>query len=99
MKIITDHNNMKSFTTTTVLNRRQVRWSQFLTDFNFTLEHRPGRLHTQPDTLSRRVQDELNIGDKRAQETCLLHPSLFALLAKYEFDAELPLCISCKVSS
>lgn len=30
------------------------------------------------------------MGDRAAQETCLLHPSLFALLAKYEFDVNLP---------
>lgn len=52
VRIITDHNNLKYFTTTKVLNHRQVQWSQFLTDFNFTLEHRPGHLNTQPDTLS-----------------------------------------------
>ena len=37
--IITDHNNLRYFMTTKSLNCRQVRWSQFLADFNFTLKH------------------------------------------------------------
>ena len=89
VRIITDHNNLKYFTTTKSLNRRQVRWSEFLSDFHFTLEHRPGKLNIIPDTLSRREQDALNIGDKEAQKSCLLHPSLFAALAKYN-DPSLP---------
>ena len=89
VRIITDHNNLKYFTTTKSLNRRQVRWSEFLADFNFTLEHRPGKLNIIPDTLSRREQDALDIGDKQAQESCLLPPSLFATIAKYD-DPLLP---------
>lgn len=89
VRIITDHNNLQYFMTTKVLNRRQVRWAQFLADFNFTLEHRPGRLNTIPDLISRRVQDELGIGDRLHQNACLLPPSLFAAIAKYD-DPVLP---------
>lgn len=73
---MTDHQNLKYFTTTKQLNRRQVRWSHFLADFNFTLEHRPGRLN-RADLLSRRVQDELSMGDKEHQNQCLLPPERF----------------------
>ena len=38
--------------TTKTLNRRQVRWAQFLTDFNFKLIHRTGKLNVQADALS-----------------------------------------------
>jgi transposase InsO family protein len=90
VRIITDHNNLKYFMTTKALNRRQVRWAQFLQDFNLTLEHRPGRLNTVADALSRRVQDELDIGDRMNQNACLLNPSLFATIAKYEDNPQLP---------
>lgn len=76
-KIITDHENLKYFMTTKVLNRRQVRWSHFLSDFNFVLEHRPGRLNQQADALSRRAQDVLDMGDNTIQNKCLLPPELF----------------------
>lgn len=55
--VITDHHNLKYFMTTRRLNERQIRWSQFLSQFNFKLEFRPGRLGQRPDALSRRDQD------------------------------------------
>lgn len=39
--------------------------------------------------MSQREQDALDIGDKAAQEVCLLHLSLFATIAKYD-DPVLP---------
>ena len=53
VKIITNHNNLKNFMTTKTLNRRQVQWAQFLTDFNFKLIHQAGKLNVQADALSR----------------------------------------------
>ncbi|PRP72850.1 hypothetical protein PROFUN_17121, partial [Planoprotostelium fungivorum] len=79
-EIITDHNNLKYFMTSKSLNRRQVRWWQFLSDFDFTLSHRPGKENIVADALSRREQDELDIGDRQNQQKCLLPPHLFAVI-------------------
>lgn len=77
--IITDHKNLEYFTTTKMLNRRQVRWSQLLADYNFLLFHRPGSLNTVADSLSRRVQDAFDVEGKRQTNTHrLLPPALFA---------------------
>ncbi|PRP74157.1 putative gag/polymerase/env polyprotein, partial [Planoprotostelium fungivorum] len=56
-EIITDHNNLKYFMTSKSLNRRQVQWWQFLSDFNFTLSHRPGKENIVADALLRRDKD------------------------------------------
>lgn len=55
--VLSDHQNLKHFMTTHRLNERQVRWSQLLSQFNFKLQYRPGRLAARPDALSRREQD------------------------------------------
>ena len=52
--VITDHKNLKYFSTTKLLTRRQARWSEFLSAFNFTVFYRPGRLGGKPDSLTRR---------------------------------------------
>src|SRR5260221_3091172 len=43
-KILTDHWNLAYFQDTQKLNHRQVRWSLFLSRFNFSLRHQPGWL-------------------------------------------------------
>jgi len=35
LQLITDHNNLQYFTTKNLLNRRQARWSECLTRFEF----------------------------------------------------------------
>ncbi|PRP76105.1 hypothetical protein PROFUN_15434 [Planoprotostelium fungivorum] len=37
-------------------NQRQIRWAQFLADFNFTLKHRAGAQNRKPDILSRNLK-------------------------------------------
>ena len=52
--VVTDHKNLEYFSTTKVLTRRQARWSEYLSQFNFVIRFRPGRLGTKPDSLTRR---------------------------------------------
>ena len=52
--VVTDHKNLKYFSTTKVLTRRQARWSEYLSQFNLVIRFRPGRLGTKPDALTRR---------------------------------------------
>lgn len=54
VKVWTDHKNLTSFTTTKILNRRQVRWSEELSAYNFTITYRKGSENTRADALSRR---------------------------------------------
>jgi hypothetical protein len=52
------------------LNRRQARWSEFLSQFNFIITYRPGKAGAKPDALTRRSGDLPKEGDE-----CLLHQS------------------------
>lgn len=57
-EVLTDHRNLEYFTTTRNLSRRQVRWSEVLSDFNFIIKYRPGSQNAAADSLSRRDKPE-----------------------------------------
>jgi Holliday junction resolvase-like predicted endonuclease len=56
-EVITDHKALEWFTTTKKLSRRQARWSEYLTRFDFKIVYRSGRLNQKVDALTRRLQD------------------------------------------
>src|SRR2546423_1933136 len=53
--VYTDHKNLTAFTTTKTLNRRQVRWSELLSTYDFKIIHKKGSENAQADALSRRA--------------------------------------------
>ena len=55
--VLTDHRNLEYFMTSKQLSRRQVRWSEFLSEFDFVISYRPGKQGGKPDALTRRSQD------------------------------------------
>jgi RNase H-like domain found in reverse transcriptase/Reverse transcriptase (RNA-dependent DNA polymerase)/Integrase zinc binding domain/Chromo (CHRromatin Organisation MOdifier) domain/Integrase core domain len=55
--VITDHANLRYFMTTKQLSRRQVRWSEFLSQFQFAIKSIPGKENGKADSLTRRSQD------------------------------------------
>ena len=56
MKVISDHKNLEYFMTTKRLSRRQARWSEFLSRFNFKITYKPGT-QCKADPLTCRSQD------------------------------------------
>ena len=50
----TDYKNLEYFSSSKVLTRRQARWSEFLSEFDFVLKYRPGDKNGKPNALSRR---------------------------------------------
>ncbi|KAH9263137.1 hypothetical protein BASA83_013524 [Batrachochytrium salamandrivorans] len=52
--VLCDHKNLEYFMTTKKLTRRQARWSLELSEYDFSLTHRPGKLNGRADSLSRR---------------------------------------------
>ncbi len=54
MEIWTDHQNLQYFRLPQKLNRRQARWVTELTEYHFTLHHKPGAQNVKADLLSRR---------------------------------------------
>ena len=54
-KIWTDHKNLQYFTTSQKLNQRQARWTLYLSWFDFTFKHVPGKSMGKADGLSWRL--------------------------------------------
>ena len=57
VKVYTDHKNLKYLITIKQLNRRQARWAEFLSKFNFKIMYRPGKQEKKPDVLMQRSQN------------------------------------------
>jgi len=54
VQVITDHKNLLYMKKPQSLNQRQIRWSLFLSKFDFRISCRPGSKSCKPDSLSRR---------------------------------------------
>ena len=54
VQVLTDHKNLTFFTSTKVLNRRQVRWAEELAKFNYKISYQKGSENNRADALSRR---------------------------------------------
>jgi hypothetical protein len=63
--VVTDHKNLEYFSTTKILTRRQVRWSEYLCQFNMVIRFRPGKLGAKLDALTRRWDVYPKEGDTR----------------------------------
>ena len=63
VQVITDHKTLEYFNTTKLLTRRQARWSEYLSGFNYIVKYRPGKLGTKPDALTRRANVYPKKGD------------------------------------
>jgi len=65
LHLITDHTNLEYCITKKLLNRRQSRWSEFLTHFNYEIVYRPGKSNGKADALTRRPGDLPKVRDER----------------------------------
>ena len=59
------------------MNRRQARWAQELTGYDFKIYFRPGRQNGKADYLSRRPEHRLEKGGDRKPEM-ILKPDNFS---------------------
>ena len=60
-KVFTDHKNLEYFMDTKLLNARQARWAEFLSQYNFEVQFRRGVSNVKADTLTRRTQDTAGV--------------------------------------
>jgi len=66
VEVISDHKNLEYFMSIKLLSRRQARWSEFLSRFNFKIVYRSSELNTRADALTRRSGD-LPLNEKNSR--------------------------------
>ena len=75
IQVLSDHKNLEYFMTSKLLNRRQDRWAEFLSRFNFKITYRPGKHGGMSDALTRRSGDLSEEEDDSYQnQTSVLKP-------------------------
>ena len=67
VQVIIDHENLEYFMSSKLLSRRQARWSDFFSNFNFKIIYRPGSLNNKTDALTRQSGNVFKKGDSRRQ--------------------------------
>ena len=76
IKIFTDHKNLEYFMSTKKLSRRQARWSEIMSRYNFKIVYRPGKQNMVADALTRRGDADPLANEN---EKVLLPPDKFDL--------------------
>ncbi|KAH9264967.1 hypothetical protein BASA83_011479 [Batrachochytrium salamandrivorans] len=93
--VLCDHKNLEYFMTTKKLTRRQARWSLELSEYDFSLTHRPGKLNGRADSLSRREDYKANTESSNFQR--ILDPSKVVDLQSLVADMDLHLLLHSQV--
>lgn len=70
IKVYTDHKNISYFATTQELSGRQLRYAEYLSEFDYTIIHRKGSENGRADAISRRCDFD---DGKRIVNEQLLH--------------------------
>ena len=87
-----DHANLQWFMKRQDLNRRQVRWAQYLSQFSFLWSHKAGSTMGKADTLSRRKDHAVGVADDNKGVTVISPSQVHSLpiiddIKKKIFDA------------
>jgi hypothetical protein len=85
-EIVTDHKNIEWWASMRDLNRRQARWTLYLSHFSFKITYRKGEL-MQADALSRFSKDQVSDKEDNCQIQ-VLKPEHFVKATKAHFVPE-----------
>ena len=67
VNVLTDHKGLEYFMTTKKLTSRQVRWAEFLLEFNFVISYQSGKKNDKADALTRKPNERPHGNDKRLE--------------------------------
>ena len=99
VQVLTDHKALEYFITTKKLSRRQARWAEYLSQFDFEITYRPGAANKKADALTRQGQRTKAIEDPHLSQILLPASKLstevredlaIAPIEEFEFDPSTP---------
>ncbi|KAH6589502.1 hypothetical protein BASA50_009995 [Batrachochytrium salamandrivorans] len=93
--VLCDHKNLEYFMTTKKLTRRQARWSLELSEYDFSITHRPGKLNGRADPLSRR--HDYKVDDESQNFKRLLDPQRVIDIQSIVADMDLHILVYSEV--
>lgn len=70
--VISDHKNWEYWTRAQNLTRRQARWSLWLSRFNLTITHRPGKTMGKADAMTRSASSEVSDAEDNRDQIVLV---------------------------
>jgi hypothetical protein len=88
--VYSDHHNLQYFFSAKVLNRRQARYYELLSELNFKLIHRPGTQQGKSDALSRRADLATNSKANESTPVTIFPESQITIAATFS-DPQPPL--------
>jgi hypothetical protein len=89
--VLSDHKNLTYYREARKLNRRQARWSLYLSEFDIKLVHTPGHKMIQSDALSRRP-DFVPDDDTDNDDMTMLLDDLFINLIDTDLQKRIASC-------
>ncbi|KAH9265273.1 hypothetical protein BASA83_011169 [Batrachochytrium salamandrivorans] len=93
--VLCDHKNLEYFMTTKKLTRRQARWSLELSEYDFSITHRPGKFNGRADPLSRR--HDYKVDDESQNFKRLLDPQRVIDIQSIVADMDLHILVYSEV--
>nr|AAX07708.1 retrotransposable element Tf2 protein-like protein [Pyricularia grisea] len=70
--VVTDHQALVYYSTKRLLSTRQVRWADFLANFNITFQYRRGKDNIAADALSRKTADLPTVKAREKEERTMI---------------------------
>ena len=95
--VYTDHASLRTAVHSPHLSQRMARWLSFFAEYNFSVEHKPGRFNVIADALSRRPDYELDEAATASSTTVstIASPLGDAIKAAYSRDKDVTRLINC----
>ena len=82
--ILTNHANLTHWKAMRKVNRQVARWFAEIQDYNLTIKHVSGKIHTAPNMLSR--PPRVDQGKQDNTDIVLLPPSMFIMTTTTQDD-------------